>query len=164
MFKDKKEGTTHYYGDCCGEPAHNMTQEPSKEKKLDIYCGKCGFHKAINHECPIEKPRLWEERFDEDFVDSNGPDVEPSFRDPHGDVGPVISFIRQVEQDTREAMLKEVMEEILRIPELEKEESESCENCKGIDAEVKKFGRSMSTCTGHTSRHERILGIIQSKL
>jgi len=24
-FKDSSEGTTHYYGDGCGEPAHNMS-------------------------------------------------------------------------------------------------------------------------------------------
>ena len=30
-FKDLKEGTTHYYGDNCGEPAHNSMYKTNEE-------------------------------------------------------------------------------------------------------------------------------------
>lgn len=38
----------------------------------------------------------WEEEFDEKFVKDNGENVEPSFKDPNGDVGPVKGYIRSL--------------------------------------------------------------------
>ncbi len=31
MFKDTKDGQTHYYGDGCGEPAHNPTKKIARK-------------------------------------------------------------------------------------------------------------------------------------
>lgn len=54
----------------------------------------------------------WRERFDEQFVKDNGGDIEPSFKDSNGDVGPVRVFIQELLKEERERTLELVREEI----------------------------------------------------
>jgi len=50
--------------------------------------------------------------FDKDFVKDNGPNVEPSFSDPNGQVGPVRQLIKQSfkagQEQTKQEMKKKI--------------------------------------------------------
>ena len=50
MFKDTKKGTTHFYGDGCGEPMHNNFYQVGKT----LECGHCRpdkFNKCDDCKC-----------------------------------------------------------------------------------------------------------------
>ena len=49
-----------------------------------------------------------EEEFDKQFVKDNGENVEPSFIDPNGSVGP----IKQFHQETIDLVIKELIKEL----------------------------------------------------
>lgn len=57
----------------------------------------------------------WEERFDDKFVKDNGKDIEPSFKDPNGDVGAVKQFISQ---EIQKAYQKGIVDAVKELEEL----------------------------------------------
>jgi hypothetical protein len=52
--------------------------------------------------------KTWSDRFDEEFVKDNGENINPSFIDPNGDVGPVKAFFQnELEKLGRELLTKQ---------------------------------------------------------
>ena len=51
----------------------------------------------------------WEKKFDEEFVRDNGENIEPSFKDPDGSVGPIKYFIRELLQQERERIIETIL-------------------------------------------------------
>lgn len=104
-----KHGICHYIArDFCKFCA----QEPSEEKKIDLYCGDCGFHPGtrndtdalMKHKCTKENPRSWE------YEMHKGSMAQVFCRINDREVEILKSFIRQLEQDTRKATLKECID------------------------------------------------------
>jgi len=52
----------------------------------------------------------FEKQFDKEFVKDCGPNIQPIFRDPVGDVGPVKQFIREIISQSIEEERKRVEE------------------------------------------------------
>lgn len=65
----------------------------------------------MNNESKL--PKDVEQRFDEEFVQYNGPDIEPSFTDPAGQVGPIKAFLAQELKEREKEIVERIEEDLL---------------------------------------------------
>lgn len=90
-------------------------QNGSKGKECKCVCHQENYPLPKNFSNPIEPQGSWEVEFENEFVKDNGSEIEPSFKDPNGDVGPIKDFIRKVRTEA-------IKEERRRIEKLIKHE------------------------------------------